>query len=179
MVAQVIAVSSAAENSFSKVNRAEIRLIEGLGVEGDAHNGKSVQHLYLKKKNPTAPNLRQVHLMHGELFDELTTQGFEISPGDIGENITTRGVDLLNLPTGTRLQIAATTLEVTGLRMPCKQLDDFQKGLTKAVLEKGPDGGLVIKSGVMAIVVCGGNIKPGDEIVIALPIGPHQPLSPV
>jgi len=179
MSAQVIAVSSDAKNNFSKINQPSIRLIEGLGVDGDAHYGKTVQHIYLVKKDPTAPNLRQVHLMHAELFDELADQGFEILPGDIGENITTRGIDLLGLPTGARLTISDTVIEVTGLRMPCKQLDDFQKGLTKAVLDKDADGHLIIKSGVMGIVVKGGEIRAGDEIVIKLPTQPHRSLSPV
>lgn len=179
MSAQVIAVSSDAENNFSKINQPSIHLIEGLGVDGDAHNGKTVQHIYLVKKDPTAPNLRQVHLMHAELFDELTNQGFNIQPGDIGENITTRGIDLLDLPTGTRLAISETIIEVTGLRMPCKQLDDFQKGLTKAVLDKDADGNLIIKSGIMGTVVKGGDIQAGDEIVIQLPALPHHRLIPV
>lgn len=172
----MVAVSVTSDYVFSKPNSDCIRLLEGLGVEGDAHQGRTVQHRYLAKKDPTAPNLRQVHLIHEELFSELSEAGFIIGAGQIGENITTRGIDLLNLPTGARLIIADACIEITGLRTPCKQLDAFQAGLTKAVIDRDVDGKPVFKSGVMGIVVRGGEIRPGDQISVELPAGPQTPL---
>jgi MOSC domain-containing protein YiiM len=172
----VVAVSRAPDHVFSKRNEDSIRLLAGLGVEGDAHAGKTVKHRSRVRRDPSQPNLRQLHLIHAELHDELNAQGFHVSPGDMGENVTTRGVDLLSLPTGTRLRLGdAAVAEVTGLRNPCVQLDRFQDGLMQAVLER--DGGeLVRKSGVMAVVVEGGDVRPGDPISVELPAPPHAPL---
>jgi len=175
----VTAVSRSKGHTFSKPNVLTIRLAAGLGVEGDAHYGDKVQHVFQARKNPDAPNLRQVHLIHEELFDELRTGGFQVRPGDIGENVTTRGVDLLALPTGTRLQVGNAVIEITGLRNPCRQIDAFAKGLTSAVLGRDAQGQLIRKAGVMAIVVKGGDVTVGDAIAMELPTGLHRPLLPV
>jgi len=176
----VVAVSTSPHHSFAKENRESIRLLEGLGVEGDAHCGKAVQHLSRTKATPEAPNLRQVHLIHSELFDEVRTKGYEVGPGDIGENLTTRGIDLLALPTGTRLHLGETAVvEVTGLRTPCSQIDRFQPGLMAEMLDRDPEGNLIRKAGIMGIVVAGGEIRPGDAIVAELPPEPHLALGPV
>ncbi|MDF2690060.1 MAG: hypothetical protein K0Q80_3026 [Microvirga sp.] len=180
MNASVIAVSRGPTHSFSKPNVESIRLLAGLGVDGDAHAGKTVKHRSRVKADPTQPNLRQVHLIHAELFDELSAKGFSVSPGEMGENITTRGIDLLALPVGTRLHIGASAVvEVTGLRNPCVQIDRFRKGLMKAVLDRDSEGGLVRKSGVMGVVRAGGEVRTGDEVIIVLPAEPHRQLEPV
>jgi len=173
---RVIAVSCAAEYTFSKPVQDSIRLVAGLGVEGDTHSGKTVKHRHRMKQDPTVPNLRQVHLIHTELFDELRPQGFDLLPGQIGENITTQDIDLLSLPTGTHLKIGAACIEVTGLRNPCYQLDDFQTGLMQATLGRTAEGRLVVKAGIMGIVLEGGEICAGDMIGVELPQEPHQPL---
>jgi MOSC domain-containing protein YiiM len=180
MDAIVTAVSRSATHSFSKPNHEVIRLLAGLGVEGDAHLGTTVRHRSRVAKDPSQPNLRQVHLIHAELFDELEAQGFDVAAGAMGENITTRGIDLLGLPTGARLLIGkSAVIEVTGLRNPCVQIDRFRKGLMKAVLGKDEDGNLIRKSGIMGIVVEGGDIRPGDAVRAELPAGPHRPLQVV
>jgi MOSC domain-containing protein YiiM len=176
----VVAVSSSGTHTMSKPNQGQIRLLAGLGVEGDAHQGETVKHRSRVKRDPTQPNLRQVHLVHAELHDELREAGFTVSPGQMGENITTRGVDLLGLPIGTRLLLGDTaTVEVTGLRNPCAQLDGIAPGLMKATLEHDEEGNLVRKAGVMGVVVCGGEVHPGDAIRVDLPPAPHKPLQPV
>lgn len=178
--AQVETVSCSDVHGFTKSVRGTIVLVAGLGVAGDAHAGVKVKHRSRVAKDPDQPNLRQVHLIHGELHDELVAQGFKVGPGIMGENITTRGIDLLCLPRGTRLRLGpSAVVEVTGLRNPCKQLNDFQVGLTEAVLARGPDGALIRKCGIMAIVEAGGEVRAGDTIEIRLPAAPHQPLEPV
>jgi MOSC domain-containing protein YiiM len=165
---------------MSKPSQESIRLLAGLGVEGDAHAGATVKHRSRVRRDPTQPNLRQVHLIHGELHDELRLAGFDVAPGQMGENITTRGVDLLALPTGTRLQLGAeAVVEVTGLRNPCDQLDSIQPGLMAAVLDRDRDGNLVRKAGVMAVVVEGGIVCAGDASVASFPALPHRALQPV
>jgi MOSC domain-containing protein YiiM len=177
---RVAAVSRDRRHAFSKPVADAITLIAGLGVEGDAHAGQTVQHRSRVARDPAAPNLRQVHLIHAELHDELAARGFTVAPGDMGENVTTRGLDLLALPAGTRLRLGArAVLEVTGLRNPCTQLDGFQPGLMKAVLARDEQGRLVRKAGVMAIVLAGGDVAPGDPIEVCYPPGPHTPLGPV
>ena len=167
-------------HAFSKPPRASIMLVAGLGVAGDAHAGRTVRHRSRVARDPTAPNLRQVHLIHAELHDELNRLGFDVAPGDLGENITTRGLDLLGLAADTRLMIGPrAVIEVTGLRNPCTQLGGFQPGLMKAVLDRDCDGGLVRKAGVMAVVLAGGAIGPGDPITVGHRPGPHAPLRPV
>lgn len=180
MGAVVTAVSRDAVHGFSKKLQDSIRLLAGLGVEGDAHLGVTVQHRSRVAADPTQPNLRQVHLIHAELFDELRAAGFAVAPGELGENVTTRGIDLLALPTGARLHLgAAAVIEVTGLRNPCAQIDRFQRGLMHAVLGRDAQGNLVRKAGVMAIVLAGGEVRPGDAVGVELPPPPHRPLERV
>lgn len=179
-VAHVIAVSSNPSHTFSKHIATSITLLAGLGVEGDAHSGVTVQHRSRVARDPTQPNLRQVHLMHSELFDELRVQGYEIAPGDLGENITTRGVDLLALPRGTQLRIGPSAVVViTGLRNPCVQINRFRSGLMAAVLDHTADGKLIRKAGVMAVVAEGGRVDTGMAIDVVVPAGPHRALAPV
>jgi MOSC domain-containing protein YiiM len=177
---RVLAVCRSARHGFSKPVALQIRLIAGLGVEGDAHAGATVKHRSRVARDPAQPNLRQTHLIHAELFDELAAAGFKVGPGDVGENITTRGVDLLGLPAGARLRLGeSAVVEVTGLRNPCTQLDDFQSGLMRAVLGRDATGEPVRKCGVMAIVIESGVVQPGDPIAIDLPVGPHRKLKVV
>jgi MOSC domain-containing protein YiiM len=165
---------------MSKANEGSIRLLAGLGVEGDAHLGETVKHRSRVKRDPTTPNLRQVHLIHAELHDELAKGGFTLAPGQMGENITTRGVDLLALPRGTRLHLGATAVvDVTGLRNPCAQLDGIQDGLMAAALARDERGELVRKAGIMGIVSAGGEVRAGDPIRVELPPTPHRRLEPV
>jgi MOSC domain-containing protein YiiM len=174
MNAVVLAVSRSAGHTFSKANQASIRLLAGLGVEGDAHAGVTVRHRSRVAADPTQPNLRQVHLIHAELFDELHAAGFTVTAGQLGENITTRGIDLISLPPGTRLQIGETAVvEIKGLRNPCGQIDRFQPGLLAAVLGHDADGNLVRKAGVMGVVSVGGEVRVGDTIGVELPPPPH------
>jgi MOSC domain-containing protein YiiM len=165
---------------MAKARRQAIRLVAGHGVEGDAHAGETVKHRSRVRRNPRAPNLRQVHLIHAELHDELRAAGFELEPGRMGENVTTRGVELLRLPRGARLRLGGeAVVEVTGLRNPCVQLDRIQPGLMKANLERDADGSLIRKTGVMGIVLEDGEVRPGDGIQVELPPKPHRPLEPV
>jgi MOSC domain-containing protein YiiM len=180
MPGTVIAISKSPSHSFSKPNQKSIRLVTGLGVEGDAHLGEKVQHRSRVAKDPNQPNLRQVHLIHAELHDELRERGFDVSAGQMGENITTRGINLLGLPAGTRLHIGKTAIvEVTGLRNPCYQLDDFQAGLMKAVLDRDEQGNLIRKAGVMGIVLTDGEVYVNDDIRVELPPETHETLKPV
>ena len=181
MSACVLAVHRSSSHSFSKfVEEEGITLVEGVGVQGDAHAGTTVQHRSRVQRNPMAPNLRQVHLLHAELFDELLDAGHAVFAGDLGENVTTRGLDLLALPAGTRLRIGEeAVLELTGLRNPCSQINRFQPGLTAKVLDRDGNGRLVRKAGVMAIVCRGGAVRPGDSVVVQLPQPPHHALGPV
>jgi MOSC domain-containing protein YiiM len=177
----VEAVGRSAGHTFGKPNRSEIVLLEGLGVAGDAHQGVTVKHRSRVRRDPTQPNLRQVHLVHAELHDELRAAGFDVRAGQMGENVTTRGLDLLGLPTGTLLRLGSggAVVEVTGLRNPCVQLDRFRPGLMKAVLDRDAEGALVRKAGVMAVVLAGGAVRPGDAIAVELPSGPRRGLEPV
>jgi MOSC domain-containing protein YiiM len=180
MSPHVVAVARSARHTVSKETSSAIRLLAGLGVEDDAHAGETVKHRSRVAADPTQPNLRQVHLVHAELFDELARRGFTVAAGDIGENVTTRGIDLLALPTGTRLHLGAeAVVEVTGLRNPCRQLDAFQPGLMAAVLDRDAEGRLVRKAGIMGIVLAGGPVGVGDPIRAVLPPEPHRPLERV
>jgi hypothetical protein len=173
----VTAVSRSGAHTFSKSNEPVIQLIAGVGVDGDVHAGATVKHRSRTRRDATKPNLRQVHLMHAELHDELAGAGFAVAAGDLGENVTTRGIDLLSLPVATRLQLGErAVVEVTGLRNPCRQIDDFQPGLLKKVLEREDEGGVVYRVGVMSVVVNAGAVRPGDEIHVILPPKPHHPL---
>lgn len=177
---RVTAVSSSPEYSFSKPNRESIRLVTGYGVEGDVHAGKTVKHRYRVRQDPTQPNLCQVHLIHVELHDELRAVGFDVAAGQMGENITTRGIDLLGLPTGTKLQLGPdAVVEITGLRSPCAQLDTFQAGLMAATLDRDEDGELIRKAGIMGIVLADGIVQPGDSVLVELPPEPYLALEPV
>ncbi|MGW2742002.1 MOSC domain-containing protein [Streptomyces sp. NPDC001450] len=176
----VTAVSSNGEYSFTKPNRESITLLAGLGVEGDVHAGVTVKHRSRVAQDPTQPNLRQVHLIHEELFEGVAGSGFQVAAGELGENITTRGIDLLGLPTGALLRIGDdAVVEVTGLRNPCAQIDNFQKGLLKEVVGRGEDGRVVLKAGVMGVVKVGGVVRPGDPIAVELPDRPHRALERV
>ncbi|MEV4036725.1 MOSC domain-containing protein [Streptomyces umbrinus] len=177
MGGSVAAVSSSGKYSFSKPNRDGITLLAGLGVEGDVHAGVTVKHRFRMEKDPSQVNLRQVHLIHEELFDEVREAGFEVAAGELGENVTTRGIDLLGLPTGTRLRVGdEAVVEVTGLRNPCAQIDGFQKGLMKQVVGRDEDGTVRFRAGIMSVVVTGGVVRPGDPVEVELPDGPHVPL---
>jgi hypothetical protein len=176
----VTAVSCSATHTFTKPIATHIRLLAGLGVEGDAHLGVTVKHRSRVRTDPDSPNLRQVHLIHAELFEELRAAGFAIAAGLIGENVTTRGINLLGLPTATRLHLGGTAVvEVTGLRNPCRQLDRFQAGLTAALLGRDLNGKLIRKAGIMSIVLAGGEVRPGDPIAIEPPPLPHLPMERV
>ena len=180
MTGTVVAVSRSAGHTFSKQNEDGIRLIAGLGVEGDAHSGETVKHRSRVARDPNQPNIRQVHLVHAELHEELASRGFAVQPGQMGENVTTRGLNLLSLPVGTRLKLGAEAeIELSGLRNPCAQLDGLAAGLMKATLDRDAEGNLVRKAGVMAIVLTGGLVRPADTIQVVLPPEPHQPMEPV
>jgi hypothetical protein len=179
-VGEVVAVCCSPKHTFSKPCVELIRLVEGLGVEGDAHCGATVKHRSRVAVDPTQPNLRQVHLIHAELHDELRESGFTVAAGQIGENITTRGLDLLALPRNTRLHVGTDAIiTITGLRHPCEQLDAFQPGLMNAVLDHDESGRLIRKSGIMGVVTLGGEVRTGDTIEVELPPLPHQPLERV
>jgi MOSC domain-containing protein YiiM len=177
---KVIAVAKDEGHNFSKRIVPEINIVAGLGVDGDTHQGVKVKHRSRVKADPTQPNLRQVHLIHSELFDEVAKQGFHVTPADLGENITTKGIDLLALPRGSHLKIGDdVVLEVTGLRNPCAQIDDFQRGLLSAVLDRRANGELIRKSGIMTVVLKSGWVRPGDRINVQLPDPPFLPLERV
>lgn len=177
---RVLSVSMSPTHTFSKTAEKSISLLKGFGVEGDTHMGRNVQHLSRVAKDPSQPNLRQVHLVHAELFEELSGMGYSISPGDMGENITTSGIRLLSLPAGTRLFIGASAVvELTVLRNPCYKLDDFRSGLMVAVTGRDREGKLIRKAGVMGVVVESGIVQPGDTIAVEVPPEPHHPLESV
>ncbi len=180
MTATVTSVHTSERHSFSKRSAVAIELLAGLGVAGDAHMGARVKHRSRVAADPTQPNLRQVHLIHRELFDQVAADGFVVSPGDLGENITTENIDLLALPIGAILKIGPEALlAVTGLRNPCGQIDGFQEGLLAAVRPRAEDGTVRKLAGIMAMVVLGGPVSPGDSIEVSLPPGPHRPLERV
>lgn len=180
MVPTIVAVSRDEQHRFSKPTLPAIRLLAGLGVEGDAHCGETVKHRSRVAVDPSQPNLRQVHLLHTELFDELAGAGIALKPGEMGENVTTRGIDLLSLPVGTRLRLGQYALvEITGLRNPCAQIESLRPGLLKAVLGRDAQGNLVRKAGIMGIVLAGGEARPGDPISVTLPALPHRALERV
>ena len=179
-MAEVVGVAKSSVHGFSKQGQASIELIAGQGVAGDCHAGVTVKHRSRVAKDPTQPNLRQVHLNYAELFEELAAQGHNVGAAELGENITTRGIDLLALPRGALLKLGGTAVvEVTGLRNPCQQIENFQSGLVSKVLVKAEDGSLLRKTGVMGIVRTGGVVSPGDCIGVELPSAPHLPLEKV
>lgn len=176
---RIVSVSSDEVHGFSKPVRESIELIEGLGVHGDAHAGVTVQHRSRLQRTPSAPNLRQVHLIHAELFAELSLAGFTVGPGELGENITTLGLDLLGLPVGTRLHIGDAVVTLTGLRNPCAQIDGLQPGLLARLVSRDADGTIVRRAGVMGIVSRGGVVRAGDPVGVERPVGQCRPLAPV
>jgi MOSC domain-containing protein YiiM len=179
LLGTVIAVSKSKKHTFSKENQQVIKLIKGLGVEGDAHFGSTVQHRSRVAQNPNQPNLRQVHLIQNELFEEIAGR-FNITPGQLGENITTAGINLLDLPTDTILSIGkCAMIKITGLRNPCAQIDHFKQGLLQAVLDQDPNGNLIRKAGIMGVVLQSGEVKPGDAIRVDLPRRPFKKLERV
>ncbi len=176
----VVSVSRDSTHRVSKVPQQAITLLEGIGVEGDAHAGATDQHRYTKRRDPHRPNLRQVHLIQSELFDELATHGYAVGPGQLGENVTTSGVDLLALPAGTRLHLGdEAVVEVTGLRGPCKLINQVADGLLKAVVATGRGKEVPQRTGVMSVVVVGGIVRPGDAVRVELPVGEHRVLQTV
>ena len=176
----VLSVSRDSAHRFSKPPCDSITLLAGIGVEGDAHAGTTDQHRFTKRRDPTRPNLRQVHLIQRELFAELADRGFTVGPGQLGENVTTSGVDLLALPQGTRLHLGDEAIvEVTGLRSPCKHINGLQAGLLKAVIAAGVGQEVPQRTGVMSIVIAGGVVRAGDPIRVVLPAGEHRPLQTV
>ncbi|MBT2502323.1 MOSC domain-containing protein [Curtobacterium sp. ISL-83] len=176
----VVDVSRDPAHHFSKPVVDEVVLVEGWGIEGDAHAGTTVQHRSRVARDPSQPNLRQVHLLHAELFDELAAAGYEVAPGQMGENVTTRGIDLLELPENTLLHLGAEAcVRLTGLRNPCQQINAFEPGLLRQVLGRDDDGAVERKGGVMAVVVTGGAVRRGDRIRVELPTGERSPLIPV
>ena len=176
----IVAVSRSETHSFAKPNRDAVRLVAGFGVEGDAHGGPTVKHRSRVARDPTTPNLRQVHLIHAELLDELAGSGFAVTPGELGENLTTRGIPLLDLPTGTRLRIGdEVVIELTGLRNPCVQIDRFQSGLLSKVARRSDTGEIVRRAGVMSVVLTSGLVRAGDEVVVELPPEPFRAMEPV
>ena len=178
--ARVVAVAASRQHRFSKQTAPVIRLIEGLGVEGDAHLGATDQHRSHARRDPTRTNLRQVHLLPGELFDDLLASGHRVLPGDLGENVTTYGIDLPALPVDTLLLLGQTAeVRVTGLRNPCRQNNPFRAGLLGRVLTRGADGSEVRRAGIMGVVRRGGEVRPGDPVTVVLPAGPHRPLRKV
>lgn len=179
MSSRVLAVHRSPRHTFSKTTVAEIELVEGFGVVGDAHAGATVKHRSRVRADADQPNLRQVHLIHAELFDHLATVGHHVSPGDLGENVTTRGIALLDLPVGTRLTIGEAVITVTGLRNPCRQINDFQAGLLKHVVRTRADGDVERLTGVMGIVSRSGTVRPGDAVDVTLPPQPHHRLTRV
>jgi len=177
---RVVAVAASTTHQFSKRTGPRIRLLEGLGVEGDTHSGATVKHRSRVRRNATKPNLRQVHLLQAELFAEVLEAGHRVLPGDLGENVTTSGLDLLSLPVGTLLLLGDTAeVHLTGLRNPCYQIDGFQHGLLRQVLRRDPDGSVVRRVGVMGVVRRSGEVRPGDPVTVVLPDEPHRPLEPV
>ena len=176
-LARVVSVSRDAAHRFSKPVVDSIVLVEGVGIEGDAHAGETVQHRYLKAKDPTAPNLCQVHFLPVERFAELAPRGFDVAPGDLGENVTTSGVDLESLPLGTRFHLGdSAVVEITGLRSPCSLINRFRSGLMKALISRSAEGEVLRRAGIMGIVVASGTTRPGDLIRVELPAGEHVPL---
>ncbi|TWP35671.1 MOSC domain-containing protein [Leekyejoonella antrihumi] len=179
MSPRVVAVHVNPVHTFSKQSVPSVTLREGLGVVGDAHYGVTVQHRSRVAKDPSEPNLRQVHLIHAELFDDLAKAGHQVAAGDLGENITTRGIDLLGLPVGARLTMGDAVVTVTGLRNPCRQIDEFQDGLLRRVVYTDPSGRVVRLTGVMGIVCRDGTVSSDQPIEVALPPGEHHPLTRV
>ncbi|MDM4764349.1 MOSC domain-containing protein [Galbitalea sp. SE-J8] len=175
----IVAVSRDGAHRFSKTPVESIELVEGLGVRGDAHFGATVQHRSRVRRDPTQPNLRQVHLIHGELLDDVAAAGFAVEPGELGENITTRGIALLDLPRDTELAVGTARVRVTGLRNPCLQIDAFSDGLLREIVGRDASGNVVRKGGVMAVVIASGVVRAGDPVRVVSTPAQSLPLEPV
>lgn len=175
----VVAVSRSVAHSFSKQPVTDIAVIAGIGVEGDCHAGRTVQHLSRVRRDPSRPNLRQVHLIGAELLAELGEDGYDVPPGGLGENVLTSGLDLHALTRGTRLELGSAVLEVTGLRNPCRQIGAFRTGLLSQVVGRDVEGRIRRRAGVMAVVLVGGTIRPGDVIDVAEAVGSGEALEVV
>jgi MOSC domain-containing protein YiiM len=176
----VISVSRDDQHRFSKPTVSSIRLLAGIGVEGDSHAGATVQHRYAKKRNPLAPNLCQVHFIGAELFEDLVTTGYTVKPGELGENVTTGGIDLMNLPLFTKLHLGAeAVVSITGMRSPCSLINGYQKDLMKQLIKTDAAGTVQRRGGIMGVVVTGGVVHPGDGIRVELPAGEQLPLGVV
>ena len=178
-MASVVAVHLAPDHDFSKQTVSSIELLAGLGVRGDAHMGARVNHRSRVKVDPTQPNLRQIHLIASELLDEVNAKGYSVRPGDLGENITTSGIDLIGQPVGTTMRIGDAVIALTGLRNPCAQIGVFADGLHGEMLGRDDDGKLVRKTGVMAVVLRSGLVTTGDEIHVAAPAGDPIPMEKI
>lgn len=176
----VVSVSRDDQHRFSKPAVSSIRLLAGIGIEGDSHAGATVQHRYEKKRNPSAPNLCQVHFIAAELFDDLVTDGYTVRPGELGENVTTAGIDLMTLPLRTRLHLGAeAVVSITGMRSPCSLINGYQTGLMKQLISTDATGTVQRRGGIMGVVVTGGVVNPGDSIRVQLPSGEQLPLGVV
>ena len=176
----VLAVAARDGHGLGKTPCWAIKLVAGEGVEGDAHRGVTVKHRSRVAKDPSQPSLRQVHLIHAELLDELASKGFEVTAGQLGENILTHRIDLLALPAGTHMVFpSGAQLKITGLRNPCHQINGHTPGLMDALLDKADDGSLIRKGGVMAVVLEGGLVSVNDDVKIVFPSEPWQSLKPV
>lgn len=176
----IFALGRDGAHNFSKAQAERLHLIAGFGVEGDAHAGITVKHRSRVAKDPHQPNLRQVHLIHTELLDELAGKGFQVAPGQLGENVTTRGIGLLQLSVGTRLRLGPdAVIEVTGLRNPCHQINGIAPGMMDAVIDRAADGSLRRKCGIMAIVLASGMVSVGDAVALEHVPADHVPLGVV
>ena len=176
--ASVVAVSKDEYHRFSKVPCTQITLIKGVGVRGDTHSGVTVQHLFAVEQDPRQPNLRQVHLLQQEFLDQARDQGYELTPGDLGENILTDDLDLVGLWQDTLLHIGSqAVVRVSGLRNPCAQIDSFRPGLLQVAVRRDLKGDVVRKAGIMGVVTTGGVVHPGDEIEVEWPAQPHRRLT--
>lgn len=178
--AMVESVHRSESHDFTKATVEEVVLVAGVGIEGDAHAGATVQHVSRKKKDADRPNLRQVHLVSAELHEELVADGFDLDHGGFGENLVTRGIALGDLPVGTTLALGDDAIIVlTGLRDPCAQIDRHREGLRAAVAFDPGEGPKLFRDGAMAMVVRGGVVRTGDPIGVALPPEPHHPMRKV
>jgi len=176
---RVVGLARDGRNGFSKSAMDTICLIQGQGVEGDAHSGPFVRHRYLARRQPRLPNLRQVHLIPSELFEALRNAGYDLHPGDLGDNIATAGLDLETLPMGALLDLGSEAcIELTGLRTPCVLIDRFRTGLKRQMVCSEPVAPR-FRCGVMSIVRTGGRLAVGDPIRVRLPPKPWTDLPAV
>lgn len=178
--AKVVGLAKDREHRFSKAPQEQLVLVEGHGVEGDAHAGSTVQHRSRVAADPSQPNLRQVHLLAAEFLDEVRRHGYDVESGDLGENVLTAGIDLLDLPRDTLLHLGPdAVVRITGLRNPCAQIDRFRTGLLRLAVGRNDAGEVVRKAGVMGVVVAGGAVRVGDPIAVVTPPEPHHRLERV